>query len=402
MTVLGILASVANRGMDMLAELHAARPDGREATTELAEELGLDPARLKVLLRVAAHYLSPAEIESDTKARMEAARLAKEYGLSLDMCVLIDKRCRQANNESLWDDLRLNFVQAAQNSTYGDLDSYMRETLAEINAEDAPPQHLRARYSRKIDIQGMKHLHISGPAQMLDNLVSPLTVRAAEIRKAHPEFTHDRCVGQALEERLTHASGAGPVDKLDELRYQPSIIITAQDIAEYSPRYAATTNGSVLAPEVFVNALLADTGWAVLYDDHNRISNLFPIHNPRLATEEQRIAMLIDNPICSWPGCTRPAYSAQAHHLIAHKNGGETSLENMTYVCREHNALNDDDRQGIHGHLDRIPTSGYVRWIPPDKHSPPQFNTAFVTAMAGRSYANYRSNKSGEDDENPL
>lgn len=391
MSLLGTIASLATRGMNLLEELHSARPTGREATTELAEKLGLDPNRLKSLLRVADHYLSPAESAADTQARMEATALARKYQLSLDKCVLIDKRSRQANNEDIHDELRLSFVEAAKNATYEQLDTHMRHALAELNSEAEPPQHIRARFSRKIDIQGMKHLHITGPAQMLDNLIAPLTVRAAEIRKAHPEFTHDRCTGQALTERLQLAQPATAVDKLDEMRYQPAIIITAQDIADYSPRYAATTNGSALPPEVFINSLLADTGWAVLYDEYNRLTGLFPIHNPRLATQEQRIAMLIDNPICSWPVCTRPAHSGQAHHLVAHKHGGATSLENMTMVCREHNALNDDDRQGIHGHLERIPTSGYVQWRPPNKHEPPQFNTAFVTAMGGRSYAAYRS-----------
>ncbi|MDO5030401.1 MAG: HNH endonuclease signature motif containing protein [Corynebacterium sp.] len=391
MTVLGIIASLASRGMDTLAELHAVRPDGRDATSQLAADLGLDPARLRLLLRVADHYLSPADTDENTAAREHATALARRLGLSLDTCVLIDKRSRQANNSELHDGLRLTFVEAAERLGYEELDLYMRETLTELNTDDEPPQHLRARFSRKVDIRGMKHFHITGPAGMMDDLLSPLTVRAAEIRKAHPEFSHDRCVGQALEERLEFAGVAGPVDKLDEMRYQPAIIITAQDIVDYSPRYAATTNGSALAPDVFVNALLADTGWAVLYDEHNAITDLFPLGNPRLATESQRIAMLIDNPLCAWPGCNRPAYSGQAHHLVAHKHGGETTLDNLTMVCREHNALNDDDREGRNGHLERIPTSGHVRWRPPDKTRPPLFSNAFVTSMSGRSYAGYRS-----------
>lgn len=392
MTVLGTLAALASRGMDTLAELHAARPDGHDATSHLAATLGLDPARLRLLLRVAAHYLQPADTEENTKAREDATALARQLGLSLDTCVLIDKRSRQANNAELHDNLRLTFVAAAERLGFEELDLYMRETLTELNTEDEPPQHLRARFSRKVDIRGMKHFHISGPSDMLDNLLSPLTIRAAEIRKSHPEFSHDRCVGQALAERLEHADAATPVDKLDEMRYQPAIIITAQDLIDYSPRFAATTNGSALAPDVFLNALLADTGWAVLYDEHSAITDLFPIGNPRLATEEQRIAMLIDNPICAWPGCERPAYSGQAHHLVAHKNGGTTTLDNLTMVCREHNGLNDDDdRQGRNGYLERIPTSGHIRWRPPDKTRPPLFSNSFVTSMSGRSYAGYRA-----------
>ena len=391
MTALGILASLARRGMDILAELHANRPASRAERAELAGTLGMDPARLRLLLRVAEHFLSPADTEPNTRARQRAADLAAQFGLSLDACVLIDRRCQQANNSELHDDLRLTFVEAAHNSSFEEIDAFTRETLTELNAGAAPPQHLRARYSRKGDIRGMKHLHISGPAAMLDNLLAPLTVRAAQIHTAHPDYTRDRCVGQAFEERLRYASHAHPVDKLDQMRYQPALIITAQDILDYSPRFAATTNGSPLPPDVFLNALLADTGWALLYDEHAAITDLFPIGNPRLATQEQRVAMLIDNPICAWPGCDRPAYSGQAHHLVAYKNGGPTSLENMTIVCREHNRLNDDDREGINGHLERMPLSGHVRWKPPDKTKPPEFNKSFVTSMSGRAYAAYRA-----------
>lgn len=128
----------------------------------------------------------------------------------------------------------------------------------------------------------------------------------------------------------------------------------------------------------------------LVYDEHNTPTDLLPMHNPRLATEEQRIAMILDNPICAWPGCPRPAHAGQAHHLVARKNGGATTMENMVMTCKEHNAANDDDRQGLNGHLERDDGSGAVYRHPPSPHAPPEFNLAFPTALAGRAYSGYR------------
>nr|WP_240394128.1 HNH endonuclease signature motif containing protein [Corynebacterium lactis] len=326
MTTLGLLGALASRGIDLLADLRAALPEKSTGLRELAADIGFDPFRLKRLLRCADRLFAPLDDAADVLNRDAAVAAARELGLSLDTVMQIDKRCGQINNVDIREENRLDFTRAAGRYDFDALDAYMRGRVKELNDYTEPPQHLRAHVSRKPDIRGMKHLQVTGPANMIDDLVAPLVVRAAEIAKAHEGYSHDRCVGQALHERLAHG-GAGPVDAVDKLRYQPALIITAQDIAEYRPRYAATSNGSVLTPGQFIEALLADTGWALVYDENNQPTDLLPIHNPRLATEDQRIAMILDNPICAWPGCTRPSHAGQAHHIVARKNGGATTME---------------------------------------------------------------------------
>lgn len=389
MTTLGLLSALATRGIDVLADLRAALPEKSTGHRELAASIGFDPFRLKRLLRCAERLFGTVEKDVDAESRDKAVAIARELKLSLDTVMQIDKRSGQLNNVEIREYYRLDFTRAAAAYDFEGLDTYMRTKVKELNRTDEPPQHLRAHVSRNPDIRGMKHLQVTGPANMIDDLVAPLTVRAAEIAKAHEDYTRDRCVGQALAERLAHGS-EGPLDDVDKLRYQPALIVTAQDIVEYSPRFAATSNGSVLTPGQFVEALLADTGWVLVYDEHNTPTDLLPIHNPRLATEEQRIAMILDNPICAWPGCPRPAHAGQAHHLVARKNGGATTMENMVMTCKEHNAANDDDRQGLNGHLERDDGSGAVYRHPPSPHAPPEFNLAFPTALAGRAYSGYR------------
>ena len=389
MATLRLLQELAKRGMDLLGELRAALPEKSTGYRELAHSIGVDPLRVKQMLRCAERLLGPSD---DAAHRDAAVALARQLSLPVDTIMLIDKRCGQLNNVETREEYRLEFTRAAGRFDYTELDRHLRARVHELNTHQEPPQHLRAHISRNPDIRGMKHLHVTGPAHMIDELVAPLTVRAAQIAKAHEDYTRDRCVGQALQERLAHSrTAAGAVDKVDELRYQPALIVTAQDIAEYTPRFATTSNGSVLTPGQFLNALLADTGWAVYYDEDNEPISLLPLHNPRLATQEQRIAMILDNPICAWPGCSRPSHSGQAHHLTARKHGGATTMANMVMTCKEHNAANDDDRQCCNGYLQRDPDSGGVYLQPPDPSAPPHYNLAFATALAGRAYAAARS-----------
>lgn len=389
MTLLRLLNSLATRGIDLLDELHQARPAKSTGDRELAASIGFDPLRLRRLLRCANRLFGTCE---DATNRDAAVVLSRKLGLSLDTVLLIDKRCGQINNVEMREHYRLEFTRAAENNDYEALDAHLRQQVKELNNYAEPPQHLRAHVSRKPDIRGMKHLQVTGPANMIDDLIAPLTVRAAEIATAHEDYSRDRCVGQAIAERLAlpDFAAAGPVDAVDKLRYQPALIITARDIVDYSPRFAATSNGSVLTPGQFINALLADTGWALVYDENNQPTDLMPLHNPRLATVDQRIAMILDNPVCSWPDCERPSHAGQAHHLVARKHGGPTTMQNLTMVCAEHNATNDDDRQCCNGFLERDDGTGHIYLQPPDPRAPRSFGQSFVTALAGRAYANYR------------
>ncbi len=383
-----LLDQLSRQGMSILSALHRLQRRSASSPGEIAARFGWDPAYCKRVLICAGRLLDTPDSRDLQAANDEAHRL----GLSLDTLLCIDKRVRQINNVETHDQHRLAFTRKAGTVDFRELDRQMRETVAELNREAPPPNHVRARVSKRPDIRGLKYINISGPATKIDNLVAALTVRAAEVAKAHDDYTHDRCLGQALAERLIHGSPL-PAGIVDEMRHQPALIITPEDLLEFSPRFAATSNGSVLRPEEFINALLANRGWALVYDDNHQPIDLYQLRRTRLATEPQRLAMIIDNPICSWPGCDRPAHSSQAHHLLAYKHGGETTMANLTMLCHTHNAWNDDNRQHINGHMIRDETTGHACWVPPDTTQPRRFNHARATALAGRAYADYKRRK---------
>ena len=67
----------------------------------------------------------------------------------------------------------------------------------------------------------------------------------------------------------------------------------------------------------------------------------------RLASPAQRIALAYRDRCCTYPGCDRPAtWSLDAHHVIAHSEGGETRMANLTLVCSQHHtAIHHPDAQ---------------------------------------------------------
>lgn len=73
---------------------------------------------------------------------------------------------------------------------------------------------------------------------------------------------------------------------------------------------------------------------------------------------------------CVWPGCSTPGALSQYHHIVAAKNGGPTSVWNLTKLCPHHNGRNDDDRERqLNGYV-FVDDAGVVKFQPPDNSEP--------------------------------
>jgi hypothetical protein len=56
----------------------------------------------------------------------------------------------------------------------------------------------------------------------------------------------------------------------------------------------------------------------------------------RVVTAAQRVALVVRDRGCSFPGCDRPPARCEAHHLVHWLHGGPTDLQNLVLVCRAH------------------------------------------------------------------
>ncbi|MFC6707247.1 HNH endonuclease signature motif containing protein [Flexivirga alba] len=73
----------------------------------------------------------------------------------------------------------------------------------------------------------------------------------------------------------------------------------------------------------------------------------------RLATKAIRVAVILRDGGCTFPGCDRPPGFCEIHHVRPWWAGGETSLSNSTLLCGRHH-------QGVH-------RQGYTADIQPDR-----------------------------------
>jgi hypothetical protein len=108
--------------------------------------------------------------------------------------------------------------------------------------------------------------------------------------------------------------------------------------------------------------VLADTGGVIAYG-----------RSRRLASREQRLALVARDGGCTFPDCERPAAWSEVHHVREWARGGATDLDNMTLVCRFHHR-----HFGPAGWRVRM-TAGRPEWIPPawlDPQQAPRHNAA--------------------------
>ncbi|EEI17929.1 HNH endonuclease signature motif containing protein [Corynebacterium lipophiloflavum] len=88
----------------------------------------------------------------------------------------------------------------------------------------------------------------------------------------------------------------------------------------------------------------------------------------RLASVEQRIAMLAVQGVCAWTGCDVPMSETEMHHILAYIHGGKTDLLNLAGLCRRHHSWNNDYRDGRNGksHVAKCPDTQRIAVVSPD------------------------------------
>jgi hypothetical protein len=60
----------------------------------------------------------------------------------------------------------------------------------------------------------------------------------------------------------------------------------------------------------------------------------------RLASRAQRVALAFRDRHCTYPGCTRPStWSLHAHHETSFREGGATTVKNLSLLCSEHHTV---------------------------------------------------------------
>ncbi len=123
----------------------------------------------------------------------------------------------------------------------------------------------------------------------------------------------------------------------------------------------------------------------------------------RLASVEQKIALLAMQGICAWNGCTKPGVELEAHHLDSYLSGGLIAMDNLVLLCREHHMCTNDNRDGAgnKGHFDRDPASGDVLYYPANGDPPRHTSTYQDRNSPGQRVAQQARSRHGGERNRP-
>ncbi|WP_048378932.1 HNH endonuclease signature motif containing protein [Corynebacterium renale] len=125
------------------------------------------------------------------------------------------------------------------------------------------------------------------------------------------------------------------------------IVATAQEVErifdgeEISVRM---TNGAVISSKELLERTLDDEMYSVLFDPIGGPIDAF--RSTRFATFLQRLFLAAKYPTCVWDDCRVPFSECEIHHVHPYAEGGDTNLDNEVPVCKHHNGVNDDKREG--------------------------------------------------------
>ncbi|MCK8673553.1 HNH endonuclease [Rhodococcus sp. HM1] len=147
---------------------------------------------------------------------------------------------------------------------------------------------------------------------------------------------------------------------------------------------------------------MAETAHPVLaiFDHHGR-----PLHlgrAKRLASADQRLALIAASGGCTRPGCDAPATLTAVHHITEWQDGGPTDITNEDLACDACHALVHD---GPGGWQTRVASAnsehpGRTEWIPPphiDPEQKPRVNHRHhLGDLLSAALAHYRARREDE------
>ncbi len=98
-------------------------------------------------------------------------------------------------------------------------------------------------------------------------------------------------------------------------------------------------------------------------------------HTHRIASPNQRLALIARDQGCSFPGCTIPPAWCQTHHITGFHLNQQTRVDDLTLLCGHHHRI--FEKLGWTCHL----ITGIPHWTSPpwiDPNQIPRRNTAHL------------------------
>ena len=122
---------------------------------------------------------------------------------------------------------------------------------------------------------------------------------------------------------------------------------------------AVTAGGTLLPMRDVIR--MASHAWHYLavFDRHSERA-LYLGRSRRIASADQRIILHAKDRGCTAPGCDKPGYLSEAHHVDEWAQGGLTNIDKLTFACKTDHPLL---KPG--GWRTRKLKNGSTQWLPP-------------------------------------
>ncbi|MCX5045210.1 HNH endonuclease [Aldersonia sp. NBC_00410] len=157
---------------------------------------------------------------------------------------------------------------------------------------------------------------------------------------------------------------------LGKQRGLPAIVIVTMAIDQLEQAaggVATTATGGVLPISDALRLAERAHPFLVVFGNDGRPLHLGRAH--RLASSDQRLALIAADRGCTRPGCDAPASLCAVHHVRGWNKGGSTDIENLALACDSCHAL---VNEGPLGWATRTTASGRTGWIGPVATDPDQ------------------------------
>jgi hypothetical protein len=133
-------------------------------------------------------------------------------------------------------------------------------------------------------------------------------------------------------DHLTHADTAVSGGRRPHL----SLTVTPAALRGEPGEPCELESGAILTPEA-ARRIACDA--AATQITRNGGSTLDVGHTTRTIPPAIRTALVTRDGGCTHPGCDRPHRWCDAHHIVHWVDGGQTSLTNLTLLCRRHHRM---------------------------------------------------------------
>ena len=228
-----------------------------------------------------------------------------------------------------------------------------------------------------------------------------LAQAAARDTRTPAQRNHD-----ALKVALRQLLSSGALGSHRGLPVTAMITMTVQQLEEASGVVTTATGGVVPIRDALRMAQNAHPV-LVLFDHNGR-----PLHlgrTRRLASPDQRLALIAASRGCTRPGCDAPATLTAVHHVREWRSGGRTDITNEDLVCDSCHALVHDGPGGWRTAIAPPGSAhpGRTEWTAPphiDPEQTPRVNHRhhvgeLIAAALRRHHARRHSGSAAEDDD---